>query len=121
MTDARRPIRRDRRRLPRPRPGRSTSARRRRPSRADSTASTRSGGDRREQAARGLRVVGERHELGPTPGADVSDGRDEAAVVGGAAGLDAGRGELERAGERRQRGARRRRIACREARAISRP
>ena len=71
------------------------------------------GRDRREQAARRLRVVGEGHELRGHSVADGQERLDEAAVVGGAAGLDAIAREVERPVERRERRPRRIRTACR--------
>ena len=56
-------------------------------------------GNRGEKAARGLGIVGDRHEIRGHVRADLERGSDESAVVGGAAGLDARRGELAGTGQ----------------------
>ena len=56
--------------------------------------------DRGQEAAARLRVVGERRELGRDAVADRQRGGHEPAVMGSAAGLDAGQRELEGAVER---------------------
>ena len=76
-------------------------------SRSASTAARRSRIDRGEQPARGLRVVRERDQLRGDAVADGERRCREPPVVRGAAGLDAGPGEVERA--RRAPGAPRRR------------
>ena len=61
------------------------------------------GRDGRQQAAAGLRVVSEGHQLQGHTGSDVERCGHEPPIVGGPAGLDAGPRKLERTGERRQR------------------